>query len=284
MRKTAKSSRAPLAPLHNNSLRGESSRKAANENDKHTAKSFGRKATNKLHIAPPTKADKPVGSFPEARSSGSKTTKPQTPTKARKSVQLVTTSAVPARSGTLARIKQGPNKPAGAHVAKQAAKSIPSTVLQLDGPPGGKRVARQSAAPQSTKPGTFAPAVASQVGAGTLGAGSLQTDASPPLSVLSNWQVPATPPSISALLGTPEASLGAINIGTDLQYFPTHATPESAVKGVGTPQDFSDVFDLDEVSLVTLCCAASLMSAYGTRVSCRLCCPHCSAFLLLSNQ
>ena len=248
MRKTAKSSRAPLAPLHNNSLRGDSPRKDDIGNDKQTVKSLGRKAVNKLHTAPTSKADKAEGSRPEARSAGSKTAKTKSPAKARKSVQLVTTSAVPARSGTLARIKQGPNKPGGAPLAKQAATSTSSIVSRLDGPFVRSRAAHQSAASQSAQPANVAPAAADRLGGDALG--SSQTQASPPLGVLSHWEVPATPPSISALLA-PEASLGR-----DVHYFPTQATPQSAVKGVGTPQDFSDVFDLDEVSLNTLCCAA----------------------------
>ena len=59
----------------------------------------------------------------------------------------------------------------------------------------------------------------------------------------------ATDGAISALLkplGTPEAAEAPTQ---DVQYLPAHseASPSSAVVGVGTPQDFSDVFDLDEV-------------------------------------
>lgn len=251
MRKTAKSSRAPLAPLHNNSLRGESPRKAGRGNDKQSVKSCGHKAANKLHTTSSTRADKAAGSLPDVHGAGSKTAKSKSPTKVRKSVQLVTTSAVPTRSGTLARNKQGLNKPVGAPLAKQAAARTSSTVSHHDGSISENRAVHQSAEPQSAPSSTVAPAAADQIGAGILGFGSLPTDASPPSGVLSHWQVPATPPSISALLGTPEARLTR-----DVQYFPTQATPESAVKGVGTPQDFSDVFDLDEVSLVTKLSAA----------------------------
>lgn len=244
MRKSAKSNRAPLAPLHNNSLRGESPLKAKGDGQQ-SVKSFGHKALNKLHVAQATKADKANADLPNrAHDAGRKAARTQSPTKARKSVQLVTTSAVPARSGTLARIKQGLKKPAEAPSAKPATASVPSAVLQLDGLLIKHRAAHQSASPLSAVSSGLALPTVDQAGAGTLAVSPLQTD-STPSSVLCHWHVPASPPCISALLGPSETPAAG---QLDVQDSVTHATPQSAVKGAGTPQDFSDVFDLDEVS------------------------------------
>ena len=251
MRKSAKSSRAPLAPLHNNSLRCESPRKTAKGDGKQDVKGFGHKASNQLHTA--TKVDKANADFPNrAHDAGRKAAKTQSPAKARKSVQLVTTSAVPARSGTLGRIKQGLKKPAEAPSAKQATASL------LVRP----RAAQQSAAPLSAVSSGLAPPTVDQAGAGALAAAALQADASTPSSVLHQWHVPATPPSISALPG-PSETTAAGNAPRDVQNSVTHATLQSGVKGVGTPQDFSDVFDLDEVScdmLYFAACTIGLLS------------------------
>ena len=247
MRKTARGNRAPLAPLHNNSLRSDSPRKAAKGDGKDSLNSFGQKAAKKLHTAQLTKADKADARLPDrAYGADSKAARTKSPAKARKSVQLVTTSAVRARSATLARIKQGLKKPE-APSAKQTAAKAPSAV---DGVLDQHRTARKSGALQSAKSDAMAPAIAEQAVPGTITTGSLQKDATTPsCGVLRHWQVPSTPPSINTLLGPPETTPGAITTGRDVQYLTTQATP--AVNGVGTPQDFSDVFDLDEVSLVS---------------------------------
>lgn len=255
MRKTAKSNRAPLAPLHNNSLRGDSPRKTAKGGGRQSVSSLGQKAAQKLHNAEVTKADK--ANLPDrAHNAGSKAARTQSPTKARKSVPLVTTSAVPARSKTLAKIKQGLQKPAEAPSAKQTAASVPSAVSQLDDLFVRNRAAQPSAAPRSTKPNAVAPSNVDQAGAATRSTAPMQTDASPPSSVLRHWHVPAAPPSIDALLGPSETAAAAISTGRAVQNCLTQGTPALEVKGVGTPQDFSDVFDLDEVSLDVQCSAA----------------------------
>ena len=254
MRKSAKSNRAPLAPLHNNSLRGESPRKTAKGDAGQSVKSLGHKTSRKLHTAQANKADKAVADLPDRkRDAASKAARTQSPAKGRKSVQLVTTSAVPARSDTLARIKQGLKKPAEAPSAKQAKASVPSAVLQLDGLLAGRKAARQSASPLSAKSSALAPPI-DQATAGTFAA-PLQTDASTPSNVLHHWHVPATPPSISALFGPPETTAPG-PAQHSVHNSVTQAAPQSGVKGVGTPQDFSDVFDLDEVSRDILCFAA----------------------------
>ena len=253
MRKSAKSTRAPLAPLHNNSLRGESPRRSAKGGGKQSVKSFGLQTSNKLHPAQATKADKANADLPDrAHHAGSTAARTQSPAKARKSVQLVTTSAVPARSDTLARLKQGLKKPAEAPSAKQAAANVPSAVLQLDGVLVRHKVALQGASPLSAKSSGLAPPMVDQAAAGTLAAAH---DASTPSSVMRHWHVPSTPPSISAVLG-PSETTAAASAQRDVQNLLNQKTPQSGVKGVGTPQDFSDVFDLDEVSRDMLCFAA----------------------------
>lgn len=261
MRKTAKSNRAPLAPLHNNSLRGDSPRKTAKGGGRQSVRSFGHKATHKLHNAEVPKADKANANLPDrAHDAGSKAARTQSPAKARKSVPLVTTSAVPARSKTLAKIKQGLKKPAEAPSAKQTAASVPSAVSQLDDLLIRHRAAQQSAAPQSAKPSAVVPSNVDQAGAATCTTAPLQTDSSTPSSVLRHWHVPAAPPSINALLGPSETSAASISTGRDVQNCLTQATAASEVRGVGTPQDFSDVFDLDEVSLDAHCSAACTLT------------------------
>ena len=78
-------------------------------------------------------------------------------------------------------------------------------------------------------------------------------------STLDRWYLPATPPSIRATLGLLDSPDVAVAPGLDAQYVTVRqeASPLSAVLGVGTPQDFSDVFDLDEVGfrLLTDACA-----------------------------
>ena len=249
MKKSAKSSRAPLAPLHNNSLRGESPRKAAKGGDRQSAKSFEHKTSNKLPTAQATKANKAIADLPDrAHNAGSKPARAQSPAKARKSVQLVTTSAVPGRSKTLARIKQGLKKPAEAPSAKQAAAGVPSAVLQLDRLHLRQRAAHQSASSLSENSSGLAPPTVVQAAAGTLAAAPLQIDTSTSPSVLRHWHLPATPSSISALLGSPETA-AAGPAQWDVQKTVTQATPQPGVQGVGTPQDFSNVFDLDEVNM-----------------------------------
>lgn len=246
MRKTAKSNRAPLAPLHNNSLRGDSPRRTAKGGGRQSVSSFGHKAAHKLHNTEVAKADKANANL--ADTAHDKAARTQSPAKARKSIPLVTTSAVPARSKTLAKIKQGLKKPAEAPSAKQTAASVPSAVSQHDDLLIRHRAAQQSAAPQSAKPNAVAPSNVDQAGAATCTTAPLQADASTPSSVLRHWHVPAAPSSINALLGPSEATGAAISTGTNVQNCLTQASPALEVKGVGTPQDFSDVFDLDEVS------------------------------------
>lgn len=258
MRKTAKSNRAPLAPLHNNSLRGDSPRKTAKGGGRQSVSSFGHKAAHKLHNTEVAKDDKANTNL--ADRAHDKAARTQSPAKARKSVPLVTTSAVPARSKTFAKIKQGLKKPAEA----PSAASVPSAVSQHDDLLIRHRAAQQSAAPQSAKPNAVAPSNVDQAEAATRTTAPLQADASTPSSVLRHWHVPAAPSPINALLGPLEATGAAISTGTNVQHCLTHATPALEVKGVGTPQDFSDVFDFDEVSYDMQC---SPSCTHG-----RLCC------------
>jgi len=65
-----------------------------------------------------------------------------------------------------------------------------------------------------------------------------------------HWRLPVTPPSIRALLGPLQTPAAAAAANRDAQYVPTQqqAVSDSTVQGAGTPQDFFDVFDLDEVT------------------------------------
>ena len=260
MRRTAKGTRAPLAPLHNNSLRGDSPRKAVTKADvRQILSSVGQKPVNKQRKAPqakPNKAD--LEAAREVQDASSKTAVARSPTRSRKSVRLVTTTAAAAKSETAARIKQEINKIAEAPSCKQTAVAPTSVASQLDRRLVKRRAAKKTSAQQSAQSGALASATAGhddllqapRTEAGICATSSTQADAiTPSPGALRHWQVPATPPSISALLGALKTPAGVVSTSRDMQYLPTQATPQSAVHGVGTPQDFSDVFDLDDVSL-----------------------------------
>ena len=262
MRRTAKGNRAPLAPLHNNSLRGDSPRQAVTKADgKQSLSSVGQKPVNKLRKAQQAKPKKADLLAPQSvQDASSKTAGERAPAKSRKAVPLVTTTAAPAKSGTVARIKQEINKTAEAPSSKQTAVACTSAASQLGGQLARRRAAQQTSAQQSAKSGALASVPAGhadltgapRAGAGIIAAGSAQADATTPSSAaLHQWQVPATPPSIGALLRTLKSPAGMVSPSRDTKYLPTQTTPESAVHGVGIPQDFSDVFDLDDVSFYT---------------------------------
>lgn len=252
MRRNAKGTRAPLAPLHDNSLKGDSSHHLLN-GTKMDAKQSAARVTNKPAPKSSTNQvklpDKAVAVL--ARSTyptGNKTAGKSSPVKPRKSVQLVTTSAAQSRSENLARIKQAVRKPG--RETKPAGLGRPTRQL----------VASASAARQT---GADTQDAAHGVAGAPAGAESTEPlaklddaepDAQTPVNVTQrHWRLPGTPPSIRALLGplhTPAAAAATAN--RDVQYMTTQqqTVSEFAVQGAGTPQNFSDVFDLDEVTLM----------------------------------
>lgn len=230
MRRTAKGSRAPLAPLHDNSLRSISPRRLdAKADAKQTAKPSHKaapKANSTLQL--PDKADAKLAKTTHL--TGSKTARRSSPSKQRKKAQLITTSAAQPRSETLARIRQAVRKPAGT------------------GKPSGQSGAAATTAQQPVAHAHAATAEVSVMASSLEHPTSLavHTELTPASTTLRQWQLPVTPPSIRALLGPMETPPVAAASGRDV---PTqHQAPSvSTVHGAGTPQDFTDVFDLDEV-------------------------------------
>lgn len=249
MRRNAKGTRAPLAPLHDNSLKGDSPSKLLN-GTKMDAKQSAARVTNKPATKSSTSqvklSDKAVANL--ARSTyltGNKTARKSSPVKPRKSVQLVTTSAAQSRSETLARIKQAVRKPgretqpAGlGRPARQLAASASATrQTEADMQDAAHGIAGAPAGAQSTEPPTILD--------------DAEPDAQTPANVTQrHWWLPVTPPSIRALLGPLQTPAAAAAANRDEQYVPTQqqAVSDSTVQGAGTPQDFFDVFDLDEVT------------------------------------
>ncbi len=251
MRSNAKGTRAPLAPLHDNSLKGDSSHQLIN-GTKMDAKQSAARVTNK----PATKSSTRQVKLPDkavavlARSThpiGNKTAGKSSPVKPRKSVQLVTTSAAQSRSENLARIKQAVSKPgretqpaglgrptrqlaASANAARQTGADTQDAAHGIAGAPAGAQSTEPSAKLDDAEPDAQTPANVTQ----------------------RHWRLPGTPPSIRALLGPLQTPAAAATVNRDMQYVPTQqqTVSESAVQGAGTPQDFSDVFDLDEVTLI----------------------------------
>ena len=264
MRRTSKGNRAPLAPLHSNSLRADVPRKSvAKAEGKQSQKETKSSSVSERRVTKQAgKAD------PQAeQSAGSKTARDKSPTKSRKSVQLITTSAAPARSETLRSVKEDIKRAASCKPAASDASQLSRCLAK-------HKAAQQTAAERSAKPRLSAPRLA---GASKLADGpkvqadagaeaSTQADAlTSDLSALRHWQLPATPPSISAVLATRGAPAGAINVSRQPQYLQTQATPQSTVHGVGTPQDFSDVFDLDDVSRCMSMCHMSSVTTSSLR-------------------
>ncbi|DBB04169.1 hypothetical protein WJX77_012163 [Trebouxia sp. C0004] len=249
MRRNAKGTRAPLAPLHDNSLKGDSSHKLLN-GTKMDAKQSAARVTNK----PATKSSTSQVKLPDkavanlARSTyptGNNTAGIPSPVKPRKSVQLVTTSAAQSRSETLARIKQAVRKPGresqpaglGRPTRQLAASASAARQTEADMQDAAHGVAGASAGAQSMEP----PAELDDA----------EPDAQTPANVTQrHWRLPGTPPSIRALLGPLQTPAAAAAANRDEQYVPTQqqTVSDSTVQGAGTPQDFSDIFDFDEVS------------------------------------
>lgn len=249
MRRNAKGPRAPLGPLHDNSLKGDSSHKLLN-GTKMDAKQSAARVTNKPATKSSTNqvklSDKAVANL--ARSTyptGSKTAGKSSPVKPRKSVQLVTTSAAQSQSENLARIKQAVRKPGretqpaglGRLTRQLAASASAARHTESETQDAAHGVAGACAGAQLTEP------------LATLD--DAEPDAQTPANVTQrHWRLPGTPPSIRALLGPLQTPAAAAAATRDLQYVPAqqHTVSDSAVQGAGTPQDFSDVFDLDEVT------------------------------------
>ena len=252
MRRNAKGIRAPFAPLHDNSLKGDSSHKLPNGTKMDAKQSAARlttKPATKSSTSQVKQSDKAVANL--ARSTnpiGNKTAAKSSPVKPRKSVQLVTTSAAQSRSETLARIKQAVRKPGretqpaalGRPTRQLAASASAARQTEADTQDAAHGVAGAPASAQSMEP--------------LAKLDDAEPDAQTPANVTQrHWRLPGTPPSIRALLGplqTPAAAAATAN--RDMQYVPTQqqTVSDSAVQGAGTPQDFSDVFDLDEVTLI----------------------------------
>ncbi len=248
MRRNAKGTRAPLAPLHDNSLKGDSSHKLVN-GTKMDAKQSAARVTNKPATKSSTSQVK-LSDKATAKLAGStypthnKTVGKSSPVKPRRSVQLVTTSAAQSRSENLARIKQAVRKPG--RETQPAGLGRPTRQLAASA-----SAARQTGADTQDAAHGIAGAPASAQSIEPLAKLDAEPDAQTPANVTQrHWRLPGTPPSIRALLGplqTPAAAAAAVN--KDVQYMPTQqqTLSESTVQGAGTPQDFSDVFDLDEV-------------------------------------
>ena len=252
MRRASKGSRAPLAPLQGNSLRDDSARKSVAKGDsKQSFNSYGRKPPSKPQTARVNRADPELAN--SAQDTGNHAARAKSPAKVRKSVQLVTTAAAVSRTGSLAKVKQGRRKSAEATSVKQSrpvlsanAQSVDLAAKSMtDAESTAQHAARASTLPQATTGNAASPA-----GAGMTVPASVQADeCTPPYVTLRHWQTPATPPSINTLLGLAQSPPGGVCISRDGSCQPAHATPQSAVDGAGTPQDFSDVFDLDVVCL-----------------------------------
>ncbi|DBA67536.1 TPA: hypothetical protein ACH3X2_001814 [Trebouxia sp. C0005] len=248
MRRNAKSNRAPLAPLHDNSLKGDSSHKLFN-GTKMDAKSAARvtnKPTAKSSTSQVKLSDKAVANLAGSTYlTGHKTAGRPSPVKPRKTVQLVTTSAAQPRSEKLARIKQAVRKSGretqpsglGRPTRQLAASASAARQTETDMQDAAHAIAGALSGAQSTEP----PAKLDDA----------EPDAQTPANVTQcHWRLPGTPPSIRALLGPLQTPAAAAATNSDMQYMQTQqqTVSDSAVQGAGTPQDFSDVFDLDEVS------------------------------------
>lgn len=260
MRRTARTTRAPLAPLHDNSLRGDSPRNAITT-AKAATKPGSAKGTNTAASKPctakvklPARADADQPSVTQR--TGSKPARKASPAKPRNNVQLVTTSAVASRSENLARIKQAVKKPAEPAAKMQPAQTSSAAILRntisVRRQAVSKDAVQEAAAAALAKQGADTDlagvyATAASAGAAQDSCATTMADVQTPVNTpLHHWQVPATPPSISALLGALETPA---SVNRDKQYLPAQQQEASAttVLGVGTPQSFSDVFDLDEV-------------------------------------
>ena len=216
-----RSVRAPLAPLHSNSLHADSPRCQED-----LAKRETKKGLTKLDPKAQAKADAAIKgstvlqhtfrpSQKPSRPAAGKSARASSPAKARRSAPLVTTNA-----------QSQAGAPAGKVTAPHSANtSRSSTSVSAR---SGKAAAHSTA--------IRAPAVTAVPAA--------PLNASP--DALSHWHIPGSQPHLDAVLtplDTPAASR------RDTMYFPPHqVTPASTVQGAGTPQDFSDVFDLESVS------------------------------------
>lgn len=226
--KSRRSTRAPLAPLHSNALHVDSPRVqeslAKRETRKAVADGDSKAPTKSLALAkgsallhkPSRQSQKP------SRPAAATAAKALSPAKLRKSVPFVTTilhahsgsqtarGPIPAKHASLVATTQ----PRQSNIATSA--NIRSTAALVD-IPSEAPVTAVTAQPANASPG-----------------------------VLSHWHTPGTQPHLDAILtplDTPAASR------RDTMYIPApKGTPASTVQGAGTPQDFSDVFDLESVS------------------------------------
>ena len=216
-----RSVRAPLAPLHSNSLHAGSPRCQEDLAKRETKKALTKldpKAQAKVDASTKGSALLQHTSRPSQKSSrpaAGKSATASSPTKVRKSVSLITTIAQ-----SQARAPAG--KVTAAHLANTQRSSTSASARN------GNAVAHGIS--------TTAPAVAAVT--------ADPRNASP--DALSHWHIPGSQLHLDAILtplDTPAASR------RDTMYFaPPQATPASTVQGAGTPQDFSDVFDLESVS------------------------------------
>ena len=305
MRRGAKNSRVPLAPLHNNSLRADVTRppltKGKEERKSAIANRSKAKIDNALKLPGPASAD-----LSESRDeSKCKTGTGASPAKTRKSSQLVTTSAA-SRSETIARIKKAVKKPAGNASAGPATR-VTSAASRLNAI-AARRQAVAEKPPQQAQPSTAAlterakpeagavvvapgdslpklhqqppSATALQQSEGCSHTPAAEDATASAITSLKYWHMPATPPSVGALLGPLESPQVASTPRQDVQYLPLQqaASPSSGVVGTGTPQDFSDVFNLDEVHMLVISGLRPYAFKHRQTGFCALPCSHACAF------
>ena len=240
MRRGAKSNRKPLAPLHNNSLRADAARAPCAIGKNEARSSAASRGKTKLDDAERKLTGPASADLLESKDkSQCKTGTKASPTKARKSSQLVTTSAA-SRSETLARIKKAVKKPAGnasagpAAKATSAASRLNAIAVRRQAAAGKPSSPAQPALPEQAKPEAEAavtapvniasnlhqqpptPLPAQQDGKCSLTPAREDATASA-ISCLNHWHLPATPPSISALLGPLESPQVAKAPSQDVQ-------------------------------------------------------------------
>ena len=226
-----RSVRAPLAPLHSNSLHAGSPRCQED-----LAKREAKKPLAKVDFKAPAKAEAPVKrasilehytrlSQRPLRPAKDTAARASSPVKARQSVPLVTTNAHSQAEATTSK-----GAPPSRRASLAAATHLRHNSLSSS---AGHRGVAHPVTSSSTAPAAAVTAVS--------------VTASP--DVMSHWHTPGSQPHLDAILtplDTPAASR------RDTMYFPPpQATPAFTVQGAGTPQDFSDVFDLESVSTHT---------------------------------
>lgn len=226
--KSRRSVRAPLAPLHSNSLHAGSPRVqeglAKRETKKSAAEVDSKASTKSVAVA---KTSKPSHKQAQTNQKASRSTTSQTsrglsPARTRKTRPLAANN-LQANSG--------------AQTSRAAPPARHASLISTTQPRHTQTSSRSTSADAQH---TFTPAAGARATAVT----ATPANASP--GVLSHWHTPGTQPHLDAILvplDTPAASR------RDTMYIPApKGTPASTVQGAGTPQDFSDVFDLESVS------------------------------------